>query len=83
MSVYKLYIIFCLATAIYGLLELHFPVWRDLSTHEKYNMGTISCIIFFLGGLIFAPILFLACINPRLTESFKANYKNALTDKVK
>jgi len=73
------YLLFCLTTAICAVWELLVPV---MST-EKEESGKIDAewliyLVFFVMSIILAPLIFLSCINPSMSDRFKESLYDGL-----
>lgn len=74
MGTIELYSIFCISTAIVGILQIYLPIHKKLKETHINNIVTkapyLSTTIFFIIGIICAPILFLISIFPTTTNIF-------------
>lgn len=68
------YILFCLTTAVVGIIQIYSPLQKKLIKNHIDNIVTKKPIlgysIFFAGAFISSPILFLVLLSTGATESF-------------
>lgn len=76
------YVIFALATAIAAMLELFLPVVNVVSlTHAENNViqyKTLTLSTLFMMAVLFAPLIFPACIVPSFGSRFRASLQLSL-----
>lgn len=78
MTGFEYYLIFAFTTAIVALLELFIPALKSLAlTHEETNViqyKVLTLGTLFLMAILFAPLIFPACVIP----SFGSRFRTAL-----
>lgn len=83
MSFFELYILFCLATMILGVLSLIAPVLGDIRFEQPLNPVSehpiISYLTFICIFLLAAPILLYPVIYPPAALKFKTTLHKSLT----
>ena len=76
------YLIFALATAFAAMLELFLPVVNVVSlTHAENNViqyKTLTLSTLFMMAVLFAPLIFPACIVPSFGSRFRASLQLSL-----
>jgi len=82
MSFIDWYLLFSLTTAVCAVWELLVPVLHL----EKTESGTVSAekliyIVFFIMSIILAPLVFLSCIIPSMSDRFRSSLHNGLFPK--
>jgi O-antigen/teichoic acid export membrane protein len=74
MTLVDYYLIFALATAFAAMLELFLPVVNAVAvTHAENNViqyKTLTLSTLFIMALVFAPLIFPACIIPSFDNRF-------------
>jgi len=82
MSFIDWYLLFSLTTAVCAVWELLVPVMNT----EKEEMGKIDAekliyIVFFIMSIILAPLVFLSCIIPSMSDRFRSSLHSGLFPK--
>lgn len=76
------YVIFALATAFAAMLELFLPVVNVVSlTHAENNViqyKTLTLSTLFMMAVLFAPLIFPACIVPSFGSRFRTSLQLSL-----
>lgn len=70
----ELYVLFSLATAITGLIQIFIPVLRKIKNQHADNLMVMSPatsnLLFVLFGFITSPLLFFVLLVPPVTRRF-------------
>lgn len=73
-SIFELYILFSLTTAIVGLIQIYAPVHKKLKDKQINNLASMSpvmsCLIFGTLGFITSPLLFAVLMRPSVANTF-------------
>jgi len=82
MSFIDWYLLFSLTTAVCAVWELLVPVMNT----EKEEMCKIDAekliyIVFFIMSIILAPLVFLSCIIPSMSDRFRSSLHSGLFPK--
>lgn len=74
MGLIEWYVLFCLTTAIVGIMQIYAPIHKKLKENHASNICTkapiLSNIVFLVFGIITAPILFIILMLPPVVEIF-------------
>lgn len=79
MSLFELYLIFALATSIFGLIDVFIPILQEARNFGVVNVLTenpkLSYFVYFCLTALMAPIIVL----PMLVPSMNARFRDSMT----
>lgn len=75
MGLIEYYIIFALATSLFALIDIYYPILKQAMSDGVLNALTLnpklSCFVYVCITTIIAPLVFLPILIPSLNERFR------------